>query len=377
MKKNILKLGKRTVTIALSMFVLAGAICPAITAKAAAHAYAADEVLYESNYDGATRPADSWEGGHFAYSSDLYPAADPDDDANTVLWYRQCRTGLGLALLGHDYKTTSPADRTVKVQAGVAYKVDFKLYTKGDVNLGSDLVIGLAVGAESHPQDENITNGTGKINESNYGGFLDPIVKLDSFREYSTLEEGWKDYTGYITVPENADVTEKNALYIYCVGAGSSANAYIDDVKVTALAGVDVDYVVDGNTVSAYYADGIIPSELPEGVAAEDEAGNSLKLYMDADYKTLFSAEAYERTGKDEKVTLYGTYKEVKADTKEDSNKKDDTVSKDDSAKKDDASTSSSSIFTNPVFWIVVAVVVIAAVVVAVVVVKGKKKEQQ
>lgn len=376
MKKNILKLGKRTVTIALSMFVLAGAICPAITAKAAAHAYAADEVLYESNYDGAKRPADSWEGGHFAYASDLYPAADPDDDANTVLMYTQCRTGLGLALLGHDYKTKDPSGRTVKVQAGVAYKVEFKLYTKGETGLSSTLDIGLAVGAESHPQDENITNGTGKINESNYGAYLDPIVQLDSFREYAALEEGWKEYTGYITIPEDADVSEKNALYIYCKGGSSTAYSYIDDVKVTALAGVDVDYVVDGKTVSVYYADGIIPSELPEGVAAEDEEGNSLKLCTDADYKTLFSAETYERSGKDEKVTLYGTYKDVKADTKADSNKKDDTAAADKTDKKDDASSSSSSIFTNPVFWIVIAVVVVAAVVIVIVVAKGKKKEQ-
>ena len=364
MRKYISKIGKKTLTIAFSMVVLAGAVyTTGISANAAEHVYDADKVLYESNYDGATRPADSWEGGHFSYSGDLYPAADPDDDANTVLMYTQCRSGLGLALLGHDYKNSEPTER-VTVQAGVAYKVDFKLYVKGEVNLGSDLEVGLAVGAESHPQDEGITNGTGKINETNYSAYLEPIVKLVSFREYSTLEEGWKDYTGYIIIPEDADVSIKNALYIYFRGAGNSAYAYVDDVKVTALAGVTVDYVVDGKAVSVYYADGIIPSELPEGVAAEDEEGNSLKLYTDEAYKTLFSAENYERTGKYEKVTLYGTYKDVKVDTdiKADTDKKDDTVV-------------SSSIFSNPVFWVVIALVVIAAAVVVILIVKGKKKQ--
>lgn len=236
---------KRFLSVVLSLVLLAGVVCVnGFSVKAAEHPYQSDTVLTENNFDtapipeyelaGKSRAYDFWE-----YSGDLAIGTAPDNADNKVLWYSQFYYGLGLAFLGHDYATSTIHNR-IKVVPGVTYKVDFDLYVKGEVNIGSNLEIGLGVGKDRYD---------GEITESNYASFLDPVVEVTRFREYTTLEEGWNSYTGHITIPEDADVSGGDALILWCKGAGNDAHAYIDNVKVTALAeGTSVsDEIVEDN----------------------------------------------------------------------------------------------------------------------------------
>lgn len=273
-----------------------------------------DTVIAENNYDGALITKND-EGGprtstFFKYSGDLSPAAAPDAASNTVLWYRQNYHGLGLALLGHDYKSGPVSDR-VQVKAGTAYKVEFAFYTNGTTT--SDMEIGLAVGADSYEEGftQNAKKWQNGLGETSYASYLKLVTPVATFAKGVTLSEKWENRTAYITIPEGMDVTTDNALYIYML-SGGKANVFIDNVKVTELAGVTVDYVVGDKTVSAYYPDGNIPAELPDGIAAKNADKKELVLYTDAAYTTAFSAESYKRTGKTAKVTLYGRYEEKK-----------------------------------------------------------------
>lgn len=268
-----------------------------------------DTVIAENNYDGALRQEESRSDIFYKYSGDLSPAAAPDDANNTVLRYKQSYHGLGLALLGHDYKAGTVSNR-VKVEAGMAYKVDFALYTKGITE--SPMEIGLAVGADNYEEGfrQNASDWQTGLGEISYKAYLGTMTTITTIPKGKTLIEGWENYTAYITIPKDTDVLAKNALYIYLQSGGDKAQVYIDNVKVTALAGVTVNYVIGNKTVSVYYADGRIPAKIPEGVAAKDAEGKELVLYTDAAYTTVFSAEKYERTGKSAKVTLYGRYQE-------------------------------------------------------------------
>ena len=266
---------KRFLSVILSLVLLAGVICTnGFSVKAAEHPYQSDTVLTEDDFDAAPIPEYELPGksrayNFWEYSGDLAVAVAPDNADNHVLWYTQFYYGLGLAILGHDYETHTINDR-IKVVPGVTYKVDFDLYVKGEVELGSNLEIGLAVGKDRYD---------GEIAAPNYASFLDPIVEVTRFREYSTLEEGWNSYTGEITVPEDADLSGGDALILWCKGAGKNAHAYIDNIKVTALA--------EGTSASDEKVE-----DNKEDVASKDEASDdktSDEVSKDAEATGLFS----------------------------------------------------------------------------------------
>lgn len=276
--------------------------------------YDTDVVLFENDYSTASaKPLDAnavtqpWLGDDlFNTGGDLCVMKDPADDTNKVVHYSHYRKGFGMLVLGDGYENDK-IENYIEVKKGVTYKVDFKWKASG-TPANNNLIIGLGL------------NNGGSVKDVTEASFLSYLsqstteIVLTKDTEYNT---DWANYTAYFTVDSETDLTKGDRLVLYGLHGKSKAHVYIDDIKVTALAGVTVDYVVGDNTVSVYYADGMIPSTLPEGIQETDASGNTLALYSDATYQTQFVAEDYIRTGTYTTVTLYGKYEKFayKTDT--------------------------------------------------------------
>ncbi len=273
--------------------------------------YNADEVLFENDYSAASaKPLDTnavtqpWLGDDlFNTGADLCVMKDPADDTNNVVHYSHYRKGFGMLVMGDGYENDK-IENYIEVKKGVTYKVDFRWKASGKL-ADNDLIIGLGL------------NNGGSVKDVTVGKFLSYLsqstteIVLTKDTEYDTE---WANYTAYFKVDDATDLTKGNRLVLYGLLGGSKAHVYIDDIKVTALAGVTVDYVVNDNTLSVYYSDGMIPATLPEGLKATDESGNTLVFYKDAMYQTKFIADDYVRTGVYSTVTIYGKYEKFAYD---------------------------------------------------------------
>lgn len=276
--------------------------------------YDADVVLFENDYSTASaKPLDAnavtqpWLGDDlFNAGGDLCVMKDPADDTNKVVHYSHYRKGFGMLVLGDGYEDDN-IQNYIEVKKGVTYKVNFRWKASGTPK--SNLTIGL--GLSSGDSVKDVASGT---------AFLATLASTTSeivLPKDTASDTDWAEHTAYFTVDDETDLTQNSRLVLYGILGNSSAHVYFDDINVTALAGVTVDYVIGENTVSKYYADGMIPENLPDVINATDDAGNTLILYTDAEYKKEFVAEEYVRTGTYTTVTLYGRYEKFayKTDT--------------------------------------------------------------
>lgn len=274
--------------------------------------YEKDTVLFESNYENALA-TDSVETFK-KVSNQLYPKQEED---NKYLYYAQYDNTIGILRLGHSYADTKRDEyEPVKVTPGQSYVIEFDYRLKPYLDTTkypdwptSNLTLGVAVG--SARDDYSAVTHTTYFDTTSWHTDIE-VLALQS----SKPDVDWTHKSITVTIPNDCDVSKYNALQLYAT-LGQRCGLHIDNVKVTALAGVSVNYVVGDNTISAYYADGEIPAAIPAGLDEADASGNVLALYTDEGCTQKFVAENYVRTGEYTTVTLYGKYEPFKYEADE------------------------------------------------------------
>ncbi len=322
MKYKIKNFFKRSTSLTLALvMVLSGVLMHVGTiALAATTEYQqTDEVLYNEDYSDAKTVADR-NSGFATISNDLYPYLDGE---NKLLRYQHRNHGVGVVQLGFDYSGTTLTDYIAPKQ-NITYKVEFEYkfadyFAADKTEANADLELGVAVG------NKDIS----AANNNNYQTYTDylaephttaskvfatvPKASITPTSVKASYEGEWISQCYEFTVPADCDVTDKT-LQLFVLGAQRAA-VLIDNVKVTALAGVKVTYDIEGKEpITKFYADGKIPTTLPSGVEATNAAGNNLTFYKDQEYKTEFVIEDYKRTGDYSEITLYGRYEAFRYD---------------------------------------------------------------
>lgn len=304
MKHRFMLLSKKTTCMVLALVLTlscfltnAGALV-----QAAAKKYEADTVLKENDYSTAAAGLTPWYYGNT--SGDFYAVKDPKDNTNTVMQYKHDWYGCGAIYLGAEYKsndnTVIPGEmknETVQVEGNVAYEVEYDYYVTGtpDTKMEISLVAGNNTAVE--------TWDTPKYTISYSERMMDLAAEVDA-----STGEWVRNQKAKIVIPDNADLKNGGYLMIYAT-ACKTATIYFDNIKVTALAGVDVEYHIDGKTETIYYADGIVKE-----YAKTNSTGKKAVWYSDSSRQTLFKAADYVRKTTYETLKLYGAWPSITYD---------------------------------------------------------------
>lgn len=266
-------------------------------------------------YDESTAPG---EANTAVVSGDLRPVKGAVS-GNKYLAYCSNYYSLGTVALGYDYSADSKEEnkanvstKAVKVKPGVTYRVDYDYLIVGKTS--SRLDIGLAV-AKPVNDFENSTFNDGTF-ESNVLMFTTDIIQRADF--YPDSSDTMIRKTTYITVPIDADLSTYNSLILYVKDGGQGAcqnkddiintlggdvsrnGVLFDNISVTALAGTNIEYKVDGETKTVYDSSGELKVDFME------KGNSAVKWYTDSDYKTAFIQPDYERLGVVSTKKLYG-----------------------------------------------------------------------
>lgn len=288
---------RKRVTSLVLMFVLGAGCLETISpmlSSAATHTYEEDTILTSNDYEEAKKAKDQW-SGFKSSSGDLFPAVAPDDSNNMVLRYNQCMTGLGIAILGNEYRDTIVTDG-ICVQKNTCYEVDFDYYTTGTVGEHGALEIGLAVGGTD----------LGDVDQVDFYNRVSLYQPVLSFPKNTALTSGWYHQKAYLTVDEKNDLSKGANLLLYAKGGGineEGAHVCFDNIRVTALAGVEVQYQIGEEKETVYYADGII-----KPYKKLNTNGQEALWYLDSSYTKLFSIDEYQRSKVYQTIALYGKW---------------------------------------------------------------------
>ena len=255
-----------------------------------------DEFLKENDYSTAYVGLDPSYFG--TTSGDCIPVVDPLDAGNKVMYYKQSYYAKGALFLGAEFETNNvnvlPSlvkDKTVQAKANVAYEVEFDYYATGTPSNAMD--ISIAVGDNTSEK-----NADGPMMTISYS----KVVKTLPANKDATTD-GWvRDQKAVITIPSDVDFANGKYLMLYMTH-GKGASVYFDNIKVTALAGVEVKYVTDTETKTIFYADGVVKDYMVSNAQDEEAV-----WYLDAEFTQAFDVSSYERTGEYYSLMLYGKW---------------------------------------------------------------------
>ena len=276
-----------------------------------------DTVLTENDYEDSKALALGDDGRNYAQdffniAADVRPTntTDKNGNATKAMRYTQIYLNYGFVIPGTDYKENNKINSSVEVKNGVTYKVefDYKLAfeTKNDGVLKDEMENDLEVGLVLMPSADKIKKFCTTSNPENVNTVLfnqanarkTPVLNISKGK----TEIDWTSKTAYLTVPNDADLSEFKTLGIYILN-GKRACVYIDNVKVTALAPTDVTYILPDFEKTVRYSDGAIKS-----YSITDANGKPAVWYEDEQLTVKFDFNAYKRTGNYTSLKLYGKY---------------------------------------------------------------------
>ena len=281
--------------------------------------YTTDTPIASDNYDNANTVAD----GDTSYSKiglDAKPFREAD--GNNSMKYYQSAFGRGFIIPGHKYQKSNNDNYSdgITVNQGITYKVTFRYKLGFEHESDKATLNEMKIGLILLPDYETFTKKYSFYPYKDKSGNMvypqDIIAEgnaqkteMLSIPKGTSAPVGWTDVTGYITIPENANLSTYNVLAVYA-NNGRRGYLYIDDVTVTALAPTDITYVLpDSNDKTIRYSDGLIKS-----YTVTDTLGNPAIWYEDEQYTKRFDFDAYTRSGSYEKFKLYGRYEKVSYD---------------------------------------------------------------
>lgn len=186
------------------------------------------EVLSENDYSTALTTATPWQMG--GSSGNAYPKADPLDENNVAMYYRQSNYRYGAVFLGSPFTTnnaTTIKSQTHTAEAGATYRIEFDYYATGTPT--SNVPVTFAVG------DNTGTQGAIKFAFS-YTKATDIVFAKDT----AISMDGWvRNKAVTVTVPSDTDFTNGSYMMLLCEYGGTSGlQLYFDNITVSKITSV-------------------------------------------------------------------------------------------------------------------------------------------
>lgn len=238
--------------------------------KAAETQQQQDEELFNSDYNDVTNwnKYDATSGWDNAWcpklSGQIYPQKDGD---NGYLTHTQNQHSLGVIRLGHSYQDKDKNDLSKYVVAvpGKTYLIEYDMYVYANAfaqenNKLSDgwpknntMEIGIAVG------NKNADFTSTEYSAYEKSNYTSDIKIFETFaagtnpnsKTWEGNKNGWVHRSYTYTVPSDCDVSTNDALQLF-VSHGSRCAVSFDNIKVTATAGIEVTYVIEGNNTKIW-----------------------------------------------------------------------------------------------------------------------------